>query len=320
MLWIAHRGGVVPPPLLDTLAFTAFSNLVAVGDFLYVTAPSDGVFYEIDKSDPSNLGTPNDFGTVAQRPITTLGTKIYVVGGGELHVWDVSSTPSLDGSTSTGGAISNAVGMAAAASRVYTAHDSGSNGQVRNFSVSTPSAPTLTSTFSNSNLNGAAGLAFQGSHVYVAATEADRIGAVDISTPGSMTLADSETHADLDGVVDCQINLQYVYLVSPVTGKLVVYDKSTPTALSYVTSVDIADAVVVEVAGDHAFVLTDDGAGAGGLVVLDITSPEAPSVISAATVSGLLAAPRDMALDDDVLFVADEGNGAIYAFDVSMFP
>jgi hypothetical protein len=203
--------------------------------------------------------------------------------------------------------------MAAAASRVYTAHDSGSNGQVRNFSVSTPSAPTLTSTFSNSNLNGAAGLAFQGSHVYVAATEADRIGAVDISTPGSMTL-------DLDGVVDCQINLQYVYLVSPVTGKLVVYDKSTPTALSYVTSVDIADAVVVEVAGDHAFVLTDDGAGAGGLVVLDITSPEAPSVISAATVSGLLAAPRDMALDDDVLFVADEGNGAIYAFDVSMFP
>lgn len=314
-----YRGGVVPPPLLDTLLFTAFSNIVAVGDHLYVTSPSDLVFYVIDKTDPTNLGTPDDFGTVTQRPIAFLGSNIFVVGGGELRVWDISTpgTPSLAGSTSTGGAITNATGMVASGNRVYLSNGPGD--QLRNFSVSTPSAPTLTSTLTNStNLNGAAGLAFQGSHVYVAATDGDRLTSVNISVPATMTIADSETHADLDAVVDVQLILDYAYCISP-TG-LVVYNKSTPTALTYVTTVSIPNAVAIEVGGDHAYVITDDGLGAGELIIVDITAPAAPAVIPAATVSGVLGAPRDLVWDDDVLFVTDEGNGAVYAFDVLAFP
>lgn len=86
------------------------------------------------------------------------------------------------------------------------------------------------------------------------------------------------------------------------------------------TTVSIPDAVCVEVGGDHAFVITNDGALNSDLLVLDITDPAAPSVITEATVTGLFGAPRDMALDDDVLFVTDEGNGAIYSFDVLEFP
>lgn len=308
---------ITPPPLLDTLtAFAAFSNIVAVGDYLYVSAPSDGVFYVVDKTDPSNLGAPDDFGTVSQRPIANLGSSIFVVGGGELRVWDISTpaTPSLVGSTSTGGAITNANGMTTSGGRVYVANFAGD--QLRNFDVSTPAAPTLTSTLTNgTNLNGAQGLAFQGSHVYVAATEGDRLTSVNISVPATMTIADNETHADLDGVLDVQLNLNYAYCISP-TG-LVVYDKTTPTALSYVTTVSIPDAITIEVSGDHAFVLTNDGIGNGELIVLDITNPAAPSVIPAATVT---VVGTDLTLDNDVLFVTSEGDGAIYAYDVLAFP
>lgn len=309
---------IVPPPLLDTLsAFIGFSDIVAVGDFLYVTSPSDNECYAIDKTDPSNLGAPDDFGTVSWRPIAALGTHVYVVQGGELRAWSlaVPGTPSLVGSTSTGASISNANGMTVSGGRVYVTNNP--SDRLYNFDVSTPTAPTLTDTLTDgTDLNGALGVAFQGSHVYVACEDGGRLTSVDISVPATMAVADTETHADLTAATDAAINLQYVYAISP-TG-LIVVDKTTPTALSYVTTVSIPDAIKVEVGGDHAFVLTDDGAGNADLIVLDITNPAAPAVIPQATVTGV--GGTDLVLDDDVLFVTSEGDGAIKAYDVLAFP
>lgn len=310
---------VDPPPLLDTV-FMAPSNLVAVGDYLYVTSPSDGVFYAIDKSNPASLGTPSGFGTVSQRAISTLGSHVFVVGGGEFRSWDVSTpaTPSLAGSTSTGGAITNAPGMVASGGRVYVATGLSAGVRLRNINVSTPASPSQTSSLSNSALNGVVGLAFSGSHVFAAATAANQLTAVNISVPASMTIADTEANADLAGVIDVQLNLTYAYCCAP--AGLIVVDKSTPTALAYATTVSIPNAVAIEVGGDHAYVLTDDGIGNGALHIVDISTPAAPVDIPAATVTGLLGAPRDLVWDDDVLFVTDEGNGAVYAFDVAAYP
>ena len=218
---------------------------------------------------------------------------------GDLQIVDVSNTsqPSVSGSQTLPG---QAYGVAVDAGIAYVA--STFNG-VQIVNAFDPAHPFILSTFDTPSY--AWDLEIQNDIAFVA-DRIDGLYILDISDPANpqqLALVPPNNQ-----FLDVAFFSHYVYLADFLDGVRVI-DISDPGNPSFVTSFAAGQTYGVTVEGDLLFV----AGGGSGLLIFDLTTPEAPTLLGSQPTDGSF---RSVFIDGSTAYVADWSN-RLFAFDIS---
>ena len=173
------------------------------------------------------------------------------------------------------------------------------------YSVATPTAPAK-SEFLDTPGN-PSGVDTNGSYAFLA-SGLSLFQVVDLRLPGAMSVAGTYAASGLYGMA-VRDNYVYAAAASPPSARLQVLNIANPASPSPVGSLAITGATDVALSGPYAFVT----AGTGGLKVVDISNPLAPSLLSSANpISSYL---ERVEVKGDYAFVA-AGTG-VQVYDIS---
>lgn len=167
-------------------------------------------------------------------------------------------------------------GVAVSGNYAYVGHDVLG---VMVFDISDPAAPESVAVCATSNT--AQHLVIDGDYLYLAG--GSEVSVIDISTPTSPSVVETLSSGGYSLGLTKVGNYLYVANYSATDG-LTIIDASTPTDLSIVGSCNTPyKASGVAVSGDYAYVAIQDS----GMVVVDISDPEAPEVVTRYDSSGV---------------------------------
>jgi len=153
------------------------------GRFMYAACTGNGLFHVVDIADPS---TPTYVASITSTGIYRIkieGDYAYVIeSGGTFRVIDISdpTRPSSVGSVSVG---TNPQGLYVQGRYAYVANYGSSTVSI--IDISTPSTPTVTSTFSTGASSGPQEVYVQGRTMYVTNYDGNNFMVVDVSNPNA---------------------------------------------------------------------------------------------------------------------------------------
>lgn len=267
----------------------SITNVAVAGDYAYLGQGQDMLVIDISEvSGPSEAGrvtTPSLVNNIA-----VAGNYAYIANGENgLAVVDITNpaVPTIVGTYDS----ASAYGVAISDNYAYVAD--GVNG-ILIVDITDSAAPTYKGTYNTAG--DAKGIVLSGNYAYVA-DGVNGLVIVDISNPSSPKLKGA--YHTVGYAYDVAISGNYTYVADGTTGLVIlnIMNPSSPTlADTYDTNV-LAEGVAVS--GSHAYVADGDG---GGLVIVNITNPEAASVT--AIYSATAGHAYDVAVSGNYAYVA----------------
>lgn len=296
----------------NTLSATSTLYLASSGNFgIGTTSPSakmhleGGNFYQTMPSTLSDIGFVNisDANTIyilgRYAYITSLGTtngSLYVVDLGYGTI--ASSSPTIIGSVHPEDS-AHMHGLAVAGNYAYAIGPTG--GAMYTFDISDPRSPFLANKYSNSAFNYGYEIYISGKYAYTVAPDAGTFAVVDIINPLNPYVAGSYASTTLlNGVNSVFVSGKYAYAgtmydvnsalanrqtnfhifnVSDPTSPMVVSSTSSPLQFTGNNDVDAMMGDGCDVVGKYAY-WTYFG---GKLLIMDVSSSTAPSLVSSYT-------------------------------------
>lgn len=280
------------------------SNYIAIIDISTISSPIVVAEYAVTQGSVSSIGIS--------------GTTLFYIAGTSLVALNISSPTAptyLGVITNT---YLNGADAIVAGGYVY----SQSSGRLQIFNVSTPSAMTLTSTFSHSTFKNDSGMVLSGNYlVTVPNYYTSVLNIVDITNKSAPVMTSSTSLSGVSYAKSIAITGNHLYVTnsSGSSDPLKVYDitnKSSPTlAKSLVDEVTWTMGVVIN--GSYAYVVT----GNGELITLDVSNPANPAkqqVVSA--MGGWGNGFSDVLISGSKLIAYSKNRNFLVTFDASLQP
>jgi hypothetical protein len=252
--------------------------------------------------------------------IKVRGNYAYIIEDGAngfytFSIIDVSNpaSPVFTGETEYNGGVANANSFDIQGNYVYIATVLD---DIEVFDVSTPSAPVLIESFSNSNMPSPQAIVVDGNYAYVT-DYADKIVVLNISNPSSLSYVSQVTNSTvLDRAVAMEKSGDTLFILSSSTGGLSAYDVSSPTSPTLLDSVSDASLNGIgelKISGSYAF--TTHGIN-DTFSVIDISDPSNLSITGSMSNSYTTQA-YNLTAAGNYVYIAANDQAQLYIFDVS---
>lgn len=210
------------------------------------------------------------------------GTNVFTVTGSKLVVLDSSNVNSISQIGSlTNAALAGSTRAVAYRNYLYVRNSD----KILIINISTPSAPVLTGTYTDStnlsySLYDNPGLVIQGNYAYTIDDVKDKLTIVDISNPAAPVLAGSLSIA---GATAMDVEGNYAYVA--ITGGLKVIDVSSVAAPTVVGTLLHSTLLAsyykaVRSFGNRVAILTGTAGAVGSMVTVDVTTKTNPLFVS----------------------------------------
>ncbi|HSX01852.1 MAG TPA: hypothetical protein VLI05_00900 [Candidatus Saccharimonadia bacterium] len=289
---------------------TTEDSVAVQGRYAYVVSGAAGTLQVFDVSNPAGPASVSSAIGVGSLPsaVTVVGHYAYIAtyGANLLQIYDVSnpSTPTSVGSL----ADTKPEDVYVQGNYAYTVND---NGTMTIFDVSNAAHPVLTGTVSTSlSTDDPINVRVQGRYAYVAENNNGRVQIFDVSNPAAPTLTGSvwtngvgTSATEAPNAVEVQG--RYLYVITHGSSNLDIYDISNPASPTLKVSYQLAfnglltNPVAISVQSRYAYITVNSG----GVLVVDVSTPTAPSLVGATTTLG---APAGMKVQGRYAYVINE--------------
>ena len=220
----------------------------------------------------------------------------------------VSSPVDLNGAQGVVGIDKNMVYVAASSADALTV-----------VNVASPATPSIVTSLSSVDLNGAFGVYVPGATAYVACSSGDGLAVITLASPATPAIyATLSSTAVLGEARNTMSTGNYVLMTSFTNNILAVITTASPATPAILGSVASAAAMGsawgLDLNGDNVFVT---GYGTDSLAVIDISSPSTPSVLGSVASAAVMDGPKGVQYLNGKVCVAAENSDSLVVIDVS---